>query len=263
MSYRQSASSTRRCENSSAPSELPHRTRVRTPSANWRQCCTPTKQPNNRLCIPPFANWVTRVSESPNKGSPKRSTRVRSSPNSKRPTRRHQSSKKASRPSAEMSTCTPATRKQRCSHCSRNSTTLDAPNSATRSFHRPETHRNERREVRTPALTKRNAPLRRDLRGRFRWCAALSRTHLRDRARGDLDRRANHSFDLCGGRSRRASHSRPNHWFGCHSTLASFSLGQIPFRVVSPRFSTEVVREDDAIVINVSGEVDVAAVGRL
>jgi anti-anti-sigma factor len=32
---------------------------------------------------------------------------------------------------------------------------------------------------------------------------------------------------------------------------------------VSPSFSTEVVREDDAIVIHVSGEVDVAAVGRL
>ena len=32
---------------------------------------------------------------------------------------------------------------------------------------------------------------------------------------------------------------------------------------MSPRFSTEVVREDDAIVIYVSGEVDVAAVGRL
>ena len=32
---------------------------------------------------------------------------------------------------------------------------------------------------------------------------------------------------------------------------------------MSPRFSTEVVREGDAIVIHVSGEVDVAAVGRL
>ena len=32
---------------------------------------------------------------------------------------------------------------------------------------------------------------------------------------------------------------------------------------MSPRFSTEVVREGDAIVIHVSGEVDVASVGRL
>jgi anti-sigma B factor antagonist len=32
---------------------------------------------------------------------------------------------------------------------------------------------------------------------------------------------------------------------------------------MSPKFSTEVVREDDAIVIYVSGEVDLAAVGRL
>ena len=28
---------------------------ARTPSANWQQCCTPTKQPNNQLCTPPFA----------------------------------------------------------------------------------------------------------------------------------------------------------------------------------------------------------------
>ena len=97
----------------------------RTRSPNWQECCTPTKQPNNQSSIQPFATWATRASVSPNNGSPRKSKRARCSPNSKRRTRRPQSSKKASQRSAEMSNSTPGARRQRCSHCWRSSTTLD------------------------------------------------------------------------------------------------------------------------------------------